>query len=119
MAEQGDKSDNFIQNENPTEETKMEEAAETLRLHYQEKLDISNEELMKSKLEVQTLKMSISAIGNQRDFFYSKLRDIEVLVTKHPNTEKEELMKVIKSILFAESEVELVADETGINVKAL
>ncbi len=120
QTHQTHQTNQIILHENTLEEeenAKFEEATENLRLHYQEKLDIATEELNKSKLEVQTLKMSISEVGNQRDFYFSKLRDIEMLVVKNPSVEKEEMLKVIKSVLFSEKEVELVFDESGVNVR--
>jgi hypothetical protein len=103
--------------ENKEDCDKLNEATESLRQFYQEKIDILTDELNKSKLEVLTLKMSISQVGNQRDFYYSKLRDIEMLLNKNPNIPQDEMTKIISNILFSEKEVELIFDQDGVHVK--
>jgi hypothetical protein len=96
------------------EAEKLAEATEALRNHYQEKIDIANDDLARSKTEINTLKMSISEIGNQRDFYFSKLRDIEQLIIKgNSNLDKDILKELIKSILFSQKECELTFDEEG------
>jgi hypothetical protein len=93
---------------------------EEIKQQYQEKLDIANDEILKLRSEITTLKVSISEIGRERDFYYSKLRDFEMLTHKNPAIEKDELMKLIKTIIFAEKEIELQIDESGnINIKNL
>jgi hypothetical protein len=104
-------------NENKEDCDKLNEATESLRQFYQEKIDILTDELNKSKLEVLTLKMSISQVGNQRDFYYSKLRDIEMLLHKNPNLPQDEMTKIIGNILFSEKELELIFDQEGVHVK--
>lgn len=117
-AETIDKEEIITLPEKEEDLTKYEEITDNLRQHYQEKIDIVNDELNKSKLEVQTLKMSISEVGNQRDFYYSKLRDIELLLHKNPNLSKEEILKIISNILFSEKEVELIFDDQGVQLKS-
>jgi hypothetical protein len=96
------------------ENEKLADATEALRNHYQEKIDIANDDLARSKTEINTLKMSISEIGNQRDFYFSKLRDIEQLIIKgNSNLEKDILKDIIKTILFSQRECELTFDEEG------
>ena len=99
--------------ESKVEVDRVEEATNNIRQHYQEKLDIANDDLAKYKGEVSTLKLSISEIGNQRDFYYSKLRDIEILTCKNSNLEKDALANLIKTILFSQKECELIYDEEG------
>ena len=107
-----------IREEEEEEKNKTEEMTDILRQHYQEKLDITNDEVSKLKLEVATLKMSISEIGNQRDFYYSKLRDVEMLTGKNTNLDREGLIAIIKTVIFSEKEIELIFDESGaVNVK--
>ena len=101
--------------ENIYEETEnLADATESIRNHYQEKIDIAYDDLAKSKTEINTLKMSISEIGNQRDFYFSKLRDIEQLIIKgSSNLEKDIFKDLIKTILFSQRECELTFDEEG------
>jgi hypothetical protein len=107
-----------INNFNPNYENDLNEATETMRQHYQEKLDIANDEINKLKMEVNTLKISISEIGREREFYFTKLRDFEMLIVKNPDLEKEELMKLMKTILYSEKEIELQFDENRkVNVK--
>jgi hypothetical protein len=91
----------------------LNEANEKNKQQYQEKLDIANDEISKYKNEINTLKVSISEIGRERDFYFTKLRDFEMLVTKNPALEKEDLMKLMGNILYAEKEIELIFDENG------
>lgn len=101
--------------ENIYEETEnLADVTESIRNHYQEKIDIAYDDLAKSKTEINTLKMSISEIGNQRDFYFSKLRDIEQLIIKgSSNLEKDIFKDLIKTILFSQRECELIFDEEG------
>ena len=94
-------------------ESKLAEATDTLRQHYQERLDIANDEISKLKTEINTLKISITAIGNQRDFYYNKLRDVEMLTHKNQGLDKEEILDILKTVIFSEQEVELIYDDQG------
>jgi len=51
-------------------------------------------------LQLSDLKLTVDGLEKERDFYFSKLRDIEVLVQEH---EKEDLpvLKQIMSILYA------------------
>ncbi len=69
------------------------------------------------KLENATLNSSISDIGKERDFYYSKLRDVEILVAKNENIEKEKLCNMIFSILTASKEVEVVFENGDVSLK--
>lgn len=84
-----------------------------VKQQYQEKLDIALDDILKYKNEINTLKVSISEIGRERDFYFSKLRDFEMLVTRNPALEKEDLMRFIKNILYSEKEIELIFDDNG------
>lgn len=96
----------------------IEDATDILRQHYQERLDISHDEIAKLKFEISTLKMSMSEIGMQRDFYFSKLRDIEMLATRPNNLDQNGLINIIKEILFSEKECELIFNENGnVNIK--
>ena len=91
----------------------VNEATEKIKQQYQEKLDIANDDISKYKNEINTLKVSISEIGRERDFYFTKLRDFEMLVTRNPALDKEDLTKLIGNILYAEKEIELIFDENG------
>ncbi|KAJ4303991.1 microtubule integrity protein mal3 [Collariella sp. IMI 366227] len=60
--------------------------------------------------EVNTLKETVVGLERERDFYFSKLRDIELLVQQaveeHPDLEKEEdgLVKQIQTILYSTEE---------------
>ena len=90
------------------------EATDKIKQQFQEKLDIAYDDISKYKNEINTLKVSISEIGRERDFYFTKLRDYEMLVTKNPALDKEDLMKIMRNILYAEKEIELIFDENGI-----
>ena len=73
----------------------QKEANEKIKQQYQEKLDIAYDDISKYKNEINTLKVSISEIGRERDFYFTKLRDFEMLVTKNSTLEKEDLIKIM------------------------
>jgi len=79
---------------------------------------ILNEDLLECKKELQIwkkeanqLKISLAEIGRERDFYYSKLRDIEYLLRKAINLDKSN--KMILDILYSEKELEVIIDEKG------
>jgi hypothetical protein len=74
---------------------------------------LANEEIAKLKLENSTLNSSLSDIGKERDFYFSKLRDIEVLIGKAENIDQEKMCSMIFSILTANKEVEVITSDNG------
>ena len=63
--------------------------------------------------EITTIKSSLVEIAKERDFYYSKLRDIEVLTSKQTNLNKDEFIKIIQNILFSSKDLEVKFDDTG------
>lgn len=107
-----------MQRETYPEEHLYNDAVELIKSKYQEKLDIANDDITKLKTEVNTLKMSLSEIAKEKDFYFSKLRDIEFLVTKNVNLDKEEYIKIIKQILYSEKDLEVIIDtERNVSLK--
>lgn len=90
-----------------------DEALSDLKHSFEQKLDIANDQIKGLKTEISTLKSSISEVGKERDFYYSKLRDIEVLTSKPSNTDKDRLVSLLHSILFSEKIQEVTFDEAG------
>jgi hypothetical protein len=80
---------------------------------YEEKIDILNDEIKSLKTEIGTLKTFTSEIGKEKDFYYSKLRDVEVLTCKQSNLDKDELINIIQKILFSEKCTEVIFDDNG------
>ena len=76
-------------------------------------MEFANDEINKLRLENSTLNCSLSEIGKERDFYFSKLRDIEVLIGKADNIDKEKMCSMIFSILTASKEVEVITSENG------
>ncbi len=92
---------------------KNDDEMEKIKQQYQEKIDISQDEVFKCKTEISTLKMSISEIGHERDFYYSKLRDIEMVLERASHIERDDLTKLMKSIIYADKEIEVIFDESS------
>ncbi len=86
-------------------------------VNLQFRLDIANDEIAKLKLELNTVNSSMSDIGKERDFYYSKLRDIEVLIAKCQNVEKEKMCAMMFSILTASKEVEIIEENGEVSLK--
>ncbi len=93
--------------------SEVENIKEEIKTKYQERVDIAQIDIAKLKTETNTLKISISEIAKEKEFYYSKLRDIEFLVAKDKNLEKNDLVKIIKDILYSEKDLELVLDQSG------
>lgn len=90
----------------------MQREYEEMKDLYGNKLEIANDEIKTSKEEISTLKVAIAEIGRERDFYYSKLRDLEVLTSRPQKLEKEKLISYIETILFSDKCLEVVFDET-------
>lgn len=63
--------------------------------------------------EILTIKSSLFEVAKNKDFYYSKLRDIEVLTNKQTNLNKDELIKIIQNILFSNKENTIKFDDAG------
>lgn len=70
-------------------------------------------------METSTLKQTIFEVGRERDFYFTKLRDIEFLATKNNNLDRDGILNLIKTILYAEKELELTNESGKIVVKEL
>lgn len=70
--------------------------------------------------ETNTLKFTLSEVSKEKSFYYSKLRDIEVLISKPSCYDKDQLLTHLKEILFSSKEMEVTFDEDGkVNLKQL
>lgn len=108
-----DKTESISIAKEPVEENEDQMHAKIMKLHYEEQLENAADEKNKLKTEISTLKVSISEIGKERDFYYSKLRDIEMLTVKHNTLDRDGLISIIKNILTSETEIEVITDENG------
>ncbi|KAF3910188.1 hypothetical protein ABW21_db0201207 [Orbilia brochopaga] len=69
--------------------------------------------------EIATLKESVTGLERERDFYFSKLRDIELLLqesTEDPEEEKAVIIKKVQDILYSTEEgFEIPEEEQGVN----
>ena len=74
-----------------------------------------NEKNMKLLRENSLLKSTLVEVGKERDFYFSKLRDFEVILNKKEviSTDLKELFKMMEDILYSKSEIDLKINERG------
>ncbi|KAK6344554.1 hypothetical protein TWF696_008187 [Orbilia brochopaga] len=69
--------------------------------------------------EIATLKESVTGLERERDFYFSKLRDIELLLqeaAEDPEEEKAVVIKKVQDILYSTEEgFEIPEEEQGVN----
>lgn len=80
---------------------------------YEEDMNILIDENNKNKREINTLKMLLAEVGKEKEFYYSKLRDFEFLLNKETSADKEGLIAIMKQVLYATKETEVVIDQYG------
>lgn len=61
--------------------------------------------------QVADLKLSVEGLERERDFYFGKLRDIEILLQSQKDTKDEALVKQVFTILYATEEDFVVVDE--------
>jgi RP/EB family microtubule-associated protein len=71
-----------------------------------------------STKEVESLRLKTDTLEKERDFYFSKLRNIEVYAENYPDKDSE-VIQSIQEILFATGEVEVQVDAQGVRVLAL
>ena len=62
--------------------------------------------------ELSDMKVNMDTLEKERDFYFSKLRDIEVYIQANPN-ESNDLVQNILKILYASEEEKVVIGENG------
>jgi hypothetical protein len=75
-------------------------------------LELANFELTQLRGDNTLVNSALSEIGKEKDFYYHKLRDIEVITTKY-EVEVSKLRQFIGFILSSDKEIEITADESG------
>ena len=69
-------------------------------------------DLSKLNAELQDLRMNMDTVEKERDFYFGKLRDIEMLLQANEH-KKTPLTENILKILYASEEEKVLIDETG------
>ena len=80
-----------------------------------------NEQALKQKNEelerkVAELELTLTSMEKERDFYFGKLRDIEILVQSHEENDTSDAVKLIKKVfkvLYATSDDNVVVDDDG------
>ena len=72
----------------------------------------SSEAAVRMKEQITTLKTTVSGLERERDFYFGKLRDVEILLQTYNGADVELVNKLFK-ILYATEEDFATVDETG------
>jgi RP/EB family microtubule-associated protein len=78
------------------------------------KLEIANYDLGQQRNDISLLNASLSDVGKEKDFYFHKLRDIEMLNNKFDNIDIAKYRQFINFILSSDKEIEIIQDEDGI-----
>ena len=62
---------------------------------------VSEEVLSNLNRQITELRTTIDGVEKERDFYFNKLRDVEILVQTQKETEAPELVKEIQKILYS------------------
>lgn len=71
-----------------------------------------------STKELEDLRLKADTLEKERDFYFAKLRNIEIYAENHPDKESE-VIQDIQKILFATGEVEIQVNADSVKVVAL
>ena len=75
-----------------------------------------NHENEKFEKENQTIKLLLAEVGQEKEFYYSKLKDIEFLIEKiknYDNIDKSKLINFLEKILFTQYTCEVLINENN------
>jgi len=79
-------------------------------------LEVSDETSQNFKEECDRLSQRNEDLEKERDFYHSKLKDIEYLIKEDTDQTKDKLKELLESILFATKEVEVFSTNGKLNV---
>ncbi len=105
------KSENCICNKKNNED-KMSEIIEK----FSEEIQLAQNENVKNEKENQTIKLLLAEVGQEKEFYYSKLKDIEFLIEKiknYDNIDKSKLINFLEKILFTPYTCEVLINENN------
>lgn len=114
-----DNNSNVVETQNIENEDKLKQLTQELDKTKEDYLKIEtkflnlNEQYQTISNENNTLKFTLTEVSKEKSFYYSKLRDIEVLLSKPASYDKDQLIGFMKEILFNSKEMEVAFDENG------
>ena len=79
-------------------------------------IENKNQENEKFEKENQTIKLLLAEVGQEKEFYYSKLKDIEFLIEKiknYDNIDKSKLINFLEKILFTQYTCEVLINENN------
>ena len=114
--------DNFINNTIPTnlenENIEYNEKIDEIIEQINKDIDMAKHENEKFEKENKTIKLLLAEVGQEKEFYYSKLKDIEFLIEKvknYDNIDKINLINFIEKILFTQFNSEVIINENNYN----
>ena len=112
--------DNFINNTIPTnlenENIEYNEKIDEIIEQINKDIDMAKHENEKFEKENKTIKLLLAEVGQEKEFYYSKLKDIEFLIEKvknYDNIDKINLINFIEKILFTQFNSEVIINENN------
>ena len=79
-------------------------------------IENKNQENEKFEKENQTIKLLLAEVGQEKEFYYSKLKDIEFLIEKvknYDNIDKSKLINFLEKILYTQYTCEVLINENN------
>ena len=112
--------DNFINNTIPknleNENIEYNEKIDEIIEQINKDIDMAKHENEKFEKENKTIKLLLAEVGQEKEFYYSKLKDIEFLIEKvknYDNIDKINLINFIEKILFTQFNSEVIINENN------
>ena len=104
-----------VQTDLNNENIKINDCNEKIK-QLNKEIENMNHENEKFEKENQTIKLLLAEVGQEKEFYYSKLKDIEFLIEKiknYDNIDKSKLINFLEKILFTQYTCEVLINENN------
>ena len=104
-----------VQTDLNNENIKINDCNEKIK-QLNKEIENMNHENEKFEKENQTIKLLLAEVGQEKEFYYSKLKDIEFLIEKiknYDNIDKSKLINFLEKILYTQYTCEVLINENN------